>query len=134
MKATASNAQSLALRLLPDEYAVCRMDPEARPVVKPAGPDTFCSISHAPGEISIICPVDMVPEGSLMEGGWRCLMVRGPLDLNMIGVLRSLSQALSGAGISLLVQSTYDTDFVFVREPDLKSSITALSGAGFSIK
>ncbi|NCC26355.1 MAG: ACT domain-containing protein [Deltaproteobacteria bacterium] len=126
--------EALGVRVLPGRYTVCRLGEGERPDMAPADGQAFVSVSWGSGETSVICPEGMVPDGSLVEEGWRCLMVEGPLSFNMVGVLRNLSQALAGAGISLLAQSTFDTDYILVREADLDSSVEALVNAGFDVQ
>ena len=65
-----------------------------------------------------------------VEAGWRCIQVVGPLDLSLVGILASLAAALAEAGVSLFVISTYDTDYVLVKEGDLALARQALEGAG----
>jgi hypothetical protein len=67
-----------------------------------------------------------------VEGGWRALKVAGPLDFALTGVLASLAGPLAEAGISVFVVSTYDTDYVLIREVDLEAARAALVAAGHS--
>ena len=60
-------------------------------------------------------------------------MVRGPLDLSLTGVLASLAAPLAGAGIGLFAVSTYDTDYLLVREVDLDRAVHTLQQAGHRI-
>jgi hypothetical protein len=56
--------------------------------------------------------------------------VRGPLDFNLTGVLAGLATPLATAGISIFAVSTYDTDYVLVRNDDLDVAVRALREAG----
>ena len=67
-----------------------------------------------------------MPGGVVCEKGWTCLEVKGPLDFSMTGVLASLARPLAEAGIALFVISTYDTDYLLVKEHALTDSVTAL--------
>ena len=78
----------------------------------------FVSITRTDRELSIVCPGRLVPAGVRAEGGWRCFEVEGPLDFAMTGVLASLSGALSDAGITLFAISTFDTDYILVKDAD----------------
>jgi uncharacterized protein len=64
------------------------------------------------------------------ERGWRALVVRGPLDFALTGVLASLATPLAEAGVSIFALSTYDTDYVLVREAQLRDAVAALAAAG----
>jgi hypothetical protein len=93
----------------------------------------FFSVTRTPAELSAVCDVAAVPPAVKSEGPWSVLAVRGPLDLNMIGVLSGLAAPLAAAGISIFAVSTYDTDHVLVRNHDLERAIRILREAGHSI-
>lgn len=65
--------------------------------------------------------------------GWRARRVAGAIDLSVVGVLASLAEPLAHAGVSLFAVSTFDTDYLLVREYDLDRAIEALRGDGHSI-
>jgi enamine deaminase RidA (YjgF/YER057c/UK114 family) len=52
--------------------------------------------------------------------------VPGPIPFEVTGVLASLANPLAAAGISIFAVSTYDTDYVLVREDDLEAALAAL--------
>ena len=51
----------------------------------------------------------------------------------MTGVLAGLTAPLAAAGISIFAISTYDTDYLLVREDDLGRAVRALRAAGYDI-
>lgn len=119
----------LTFSLLPETFAVCRLDPSA-PVPGWALGAGFTSVTHTPDELSILCPGDRVPPGVPTEAGWRGLKVEGPFDFSVTGVLASLATPLADAGISVFVVCTYDTDYLFVKEQDLDGALATLAGEG----
>jgi hypothetical protein len=124
------------LDLLPEEYAVCRL-PAGTPLPTSlaGGPDdkSVISVTWAPDELSIICPVDRVPSAATVESPWRCLRVVGPLDLALTGVLASLLGPLAEARVNIVTFSTYDTDYVLVPTVRLTAAVAALTAAGHRI-
>jgi hypothetical protein len=122
---------ALRLRVAPDRLSVCRLGPGER---LPAwvGGDVW-SVTRTAGELSVVCGASRVPGGVRAEGPWRALAVEGPLDFSTVGVLASLSGPLAAAGIPIFVMSTFDTDYLLVREPDLARSIETLRGAGHTV-
>ncbi|MGB9592214.1 MAG: ACT domain-containing protein, partial [Candidatus Kryptoniota bacterium] len=94
----------------------------------------FFSITHTPDEISIVASQNLIPEGALCEKGWRCLKVDGPLDFSLTGVLSSLANPLAQAGISIFALSTYETDYILVRQSDLEKALQTLRQEGFEVK
>jgi hypothetical protein len=68
------------------------------------------------------------------ERGWKCLKVEGYLDFSLTGILAALSSALAAAGVSIFVISTYDTDYILVKEKKLENAINALVSYGCIIQ
>src|SRR5215210_3261645 len=101
-------AVHLTIEPLLGAYAICRLRPED------TFPDwamhgAFVSVTRTPAEVSIVCEAAAVPAGIKAEGPWAALVVRGPLDFDLHGVLASLTAPLADAGISIFALSTYDT-------------------------
>jgi hypothetical protein len=122
----------LALTLLPDTFAVCRLDHDAL-VPAWASSGTFFSITRTADELSVVCSQSLVPDGVRCERGWRCLRVAGTMDFSMIGVVASLVTPLAEAGISVFVISTFDTDYLLVKENDLQRAKATLRSAGHTV-
>jgi uncharacterized protein len=125
-------SRHLSLTVLPGRYSVCRLD-AAAPVPPWAAQGTFFSFTRTVDEVSVVCKTDAVPPGIRATKGWRALAMRGPLDFDVVGILAELSGRLAEAAVSIFVISTYDTDYLFVREPDLTRSAAALREAGHSL-
>jgi uncharacterized protein len=124
----------LDLDVLPAEYAVCRLPAGSVLPAPPAGDDgAVISVTWAPGEISVICPADRVPEGAVVETPWRCLRVAGPLGLALTGVLASLVGPLAEARVNIIAFSTYDTDYLLVPAVRLGEAVSTLTAAGHRI-
>ncbi len=123
---------SLSLSLLPDSLAICRLDPDAG-VPDWAGGGQFLSVCRTQDELSIVCAEAGVPEGVRADRGWRCLKVAGPLDLALTGILASLANPLAEAHINIFAVSTYDTDYLLVKEENLARSIDVLTWAGHRV-
>jgi hypothetical protein len=122
----------MELTLHPDEHAVCRLtSPDALPQLAPV--DGLVSVTTTPGEVSLVCPIGLVPPDATAEPGWRLLTVAGPLEFDLVGILAELSTALAEAGVSLFAVSTYDTDHLLVKDVDLARAIVALTSRGHEI-
>jgi hypothetical protein len=124
-------SKPLDLRVLTDRFAVVRLDPGQD---EPAwvGGEVTC-VARTPGELSILCAEDRVPDGLRTNSGWRCLEVAGPLDFSEVGILSSLSSVLAEAAISVFVFSTFDTDYLLVQSDRLDPTIAAFEQAGHRI-
>jgi hypothetical protein len=123
------NRTNLTLSLLPDNYSICRLEPAADiPPWALAG--NFFSITRTEEELSLVCSQEVVPDGVLCEKGWRCIMVVGPLDFSLTGILASLTASLAEVGISVFAISTFDTDYLLVKADNLKRAVLKLQEAG----
>lgn len=123
---------ALVLTPLNGRLAICQLDPGARfPAWATQG--AFWSITRTAGELSIVCAEESVPPGVTCQPGWRGLQVAGPLDFSLTGVLASLAAPLAEAGVSIFAISTYDTDFLLVREEQLEVAVDVLRRAGHTV-
>ena len=120
---------SLTLSLLPGTFTICRLDLEAIiPDWAKAG--GFFSITRTDDELSIVCAGAKVPEGVKADRGWRCFKVEGPLDLSLTGVLASLANPLAEARINIFALSTFDTDYLLVKEEKVTQAAEVLTRVG----
>ncbi len=123
----------LDLVLLPDDYAVCRLDAgTALPVGLKAGAGVL-SVTWSPSETSIICTTDQAPSTGIVNTPWRCLRVMGPVNLALTGILASLVNPLAEARVNIFAFSTHDTDYVLIPSVRLGEALSALSAAGHRI-
>jgi hypothetical protein len=123
---------ALELAILPGVFAVCRFAHDA-PLPAWAGESDVVSITRTPEELSVVCEQRLVPSRAQCERDWRCLKVKGPLDLSLIGVLASLAAPLAQAGIPIFALSTFDTDYLLVKSQNLQKAARALRQAGHRI-
>ena len=123
----------LTVTLLPESFAICHLDPSGG-IPAWAAKGEFFSITRTPGEVSVIVSQMSVPEGTQQDSGWRCFRVEGPLPLSEIGVLASLAAPLSQASVSLFALSTYDTDYLMVKEDAVERAKRAFVGSGHVVR
>jgi len=121
-----------SLTVLPDVYAVCRLDAAAK-IPAWALTGSFSSVTRTRDELSIVCSQEVVPEGVEAVKGWRSLKVEGKLPFNLVGVLSSLTSTLAQVDISIFAVSTYDTDYLFLKATDMEKGVAALRNAGHEV-
>lgn len=93
----------------------------------------FSCIVRTPGETSIVTAENLVPpdlEGIAVEGGWVAFELEGPFPFAMTGVLASFIHPLAKASVPVFAISTFDTDYVLIKNENLKQALTALGEAG----
>jgi hypothetical protein len=79
-----------------------------------------------PGKLAIC----RLPAGARVQVGWRGFRVAGVLDFGLTGVLAGLTTPIATAGVSVFALSTFDTDYVLVREADWARARSVLEKAG----
>ncbi len=115
----------IKLKSLADRYGLCRLGPnEAVPGWAQYG--EFQSITRTPEELSILCPEENIPAELQCERGWVALKLGGPFEFTEIGILSGILAPLAQAGISILAVSTFDTDYVLIKEKKLTAAREAL--------
>ena len=127
-----SQRPRLPLELLSDTLAVCRLAADAPVPSWVVAPGRFVTITRTADELSITAPQARVPGDIQCERDYRALRVKGPLPLNLIGILASIAEPLAEAGLSIFAISTFDTDYVLVKARDLEA-VTALDRAGHQV-
>lgn len=126
------SSRALDLEVLPWRLAVCRLDPGAEPPAQALAGE-FYAIARTPDELSVVCMEDSAPDLDEVEKDWSCLRVAAHLEFDEIGVLSSLAEPLAAAEISLFAVSTWNTDYLLVKEDDLEDAVKALADAGHRI-
>ena len=122
----------LILSILPETLAICRLEKDS-PIPEWVLTASFFSITRTDRELSIVCTQLNIPEGVKHEDGWRCLKVEDTLDFSLTGVIASLTMPLAFEGVSVFVLSTYDTDYLLVRERSLEKAASILSQNGHRV-
>ncbi|HMP57742.1 MAG TPA: ACT domain-containing protein, partial [Gemmatales bacterium] len=92
------------------------------------------SVTRTADELSVVCRQEAVPEGVVCERGWRCLRVAGSMPFTLVGVLASLTTPVARAGVGVFAFSTFDTDYLLVKEADFTKAVVALRAAGHVVE
>jgi hypothetical protein len=121
----------MRLQILPANLTVCRLGP--RDPIPDWATGHFFSITRTADELSIVCDSQAVAEGVRAETDWRALKVEGPLDFALTGILVSIASPLAATGIAIFAVSTFDTDYILVKNDKLERAIGALRAAGHEV-
>jgi len=122
----------LALTLLQSKLAVCQLAAAAQ-IPDWAYTGQFSAIVKTQEELSLVCEQNLVPAQIKAERNWRAFKVQGPLEFTQVGVLAALAQPLAQAGVSIFAISTFDTDYVLVKEQSLDQAVRVLRQSGFTV-
>lgn len=84
-------------------------------------------VSVTEDEISLVCHEREVPDNAIRkETGWIAYRVAGQLDFALTGILARLTSALADVNVPVCAVSTFDTDYLMVRETDQPRAEAAL--------
>jgi len=124
--------KSFIISVLKDDYVVCRLNAfDGVPIGMLDHP--LSSITRTAEELSIICPASYAPENSDCEENWKCFKIHGPLPINEVGIISTLTSQLASADISVFVLSTYETDYILIKKMNLEKAVKLLSVNGHQI-
>jgi hypothetical protein len=96
--------------------------------------DEFVFVGKTDEEISLVCATECAPENCVSRAdGWRAFRIQGVLDFSLIGILSKISTVLAENGVGIFAISTYNTDYVLVREDQFDRALEALSRSGYGV-
>ena len=84
-------------------------------------------------EVTLILSEKLAEPYSKKENGWRYLKVKGIFDFGQIGILSSILNPLADGGISILTFSTFNTDYIMIKDNMFERSIEILQENGYTI-
>jgi len=120
----------MTLELLPDSFSVCQLKNLEK--IDWTLPVYF--LARTPDEISWVGPSSAVPENcTKREDGWRALRVCGTLDFSLVGILSHLTSILARHAIPVFALSTYDTDYLLIKQEFLSQALSAFSTEKISL-
>lgn len=94
----------------------------------------FCFIGKTNCENSLVCATDNVPSNTTeREDGWRAFRIVGTLDFSLIEILSKISTILANEKIGIFVISTFNTDYILVKENNFEKSLTILERNDYTI-
>jgi hypothetical protein len=123
---------TLSLTLLEGTFAVHRLDPGAE-IPRQALRNPFFAITHTDEELSLVLPETVMIKSDRADTGWACFKVQGPLDFGLVGILAGISSVLAKAGIAIFAISTFDTDYILVKQEQVEAAKEALIATGHEV-
>ena len=120
----------MKLKALPDAFTVCKLaDASAIDLSQ-----DFFFLSRTDEELSLVCRTEAVPANTTdRDDGWRGFRIEGVLDFSLIGILSKISAILAENGIGIFAVSTYNTDYILVKEANFGRALRALAEAGYTV-
>lgn len=116
------------VRVMPGRYAVvrCADVPDSR--------DCFM-VARDADETTAIAEESKLPALPALatQKGYRLVAIEVAAPFQAVGFLSTVTGALAGAGLDILVVSTYSKDYLLLKEESVAEGLQALAEAGFPV-
>lgn len=123
---------NLTLTLLAENFTIHRLTSNSEiPSQVFAAP--FYFIGKTIDELSLVLPQNITIASDKADLNWCALKVEGPLDFSLTGILSNIANILADNKISIFAISTFDTDYILVKEEKVTSAISALKSNGYQV-
>lgn len=94
----------------------------------------YSFIAKTEEERSLVCITKEVPSNVIRrDDGWKAFCVQGVLDFSLIGILSKISTILAERGISIFAVSTYNTDYILIKDTNYEKALEVLKSSGYEI-
>lgn len=122
-----------SLRLHPGQMTFARLDGgsplpdwanDARPL---------SSVTWYEGQMSVLAPVEVVPDDVDRFGPWRAFEVEGGVDVLLTGVLHGIISPLAASHIAVTTECTYYTTWILVPENQAQSAVNIWRAHGYPV-
>ena len=118
----------LNMKLLPGVYSVIQVKDISNINFEKFG-ESFFNLCITDDEVSVLLNEEyseLIDKKINEEKGFKCLKIEGVLNFGEIGIIAKISRILAKEEISIFVVSTYNTDYVLVKENKIAHAIHVL--------
>lgn len=120
----------MELKKIDYDFTVCKVESENDLDLT----KEFYFVGKTDEEISLVCISEDVPENTTeREDGWKAFRIEGVLDFSLIGILSKISRILADNQIGIFVVSTFNTDYVLVKEENFERALNLLKENAYKI-
>ncbi|MCD7854717.1 MAG: ACT domain-containing protein [Clostridiales bacterium] len=117
---------NLKLKVIEGSFSICKVNNINDIDLK----NEFTFVSVTDEEISLVCKTECIEENDIetaeRDDGWKAFRIEGVLDFSLLGIIAHISKILAENKIGIFVVSTYNTDYIFVKENNFDKAIKVL--------
>ena len=118
------------LKVIDNEFSVCKVEDYSQVDLN----EEFVFAGHTDEELSLVCPTSLVPDNTTeCNDGWKAFRIEGVLDFSLVGILSRISTCLADNSIGIFAISTFNTDYILIKDGDFEKAIEVLELAGYTI-
>ena len=119
------------IKVIDKEFAVCKIND----VTEVTFNDEFCFVGKTDEEVSLVCSSEFVPKNTIVcDSGWRAFRIEGILDFSLTGILARAADILANAKIPIFAVSTYNTDYILIKNEFFQKALDVLKENNYVIK
>lgn len=119
------------IKVIDKEFAVCKIND----VTEVNFNDEFCFVGKTDEELSLVCSSEFVPKNTIVcDSGWRAFRIEGILDFSLAGILVRAADILANAKIPIFAVSTYNTDYILIKNEFFQKALDVLKENDYVIK
>lgn len=120
----------MEIKLIDHRFSVCKVNSFDKTLLE----DEFCFIGKTDEELSLVCLTEHAPsDAAEREDGWKAMRIQGILDFSLIGILAPIAKILADNKIGIFAVSTYNTDYILVKEESFIKAADVLESAGYTM-
>ncbi len=120
----------MELKIIDKSFSVCKVKDYSMINIE----NEFCFTGKTDEENSLVCAAENVPENvTERDDGWKAFRIQGILDFSLIGILSNISSVLAENKIGLFAVSTYNTDYIFIKEENFDKALALLQSDGYTV-
>ena len=111
------------IKVIDKEFAVCKIND----VTEVNFNDEFCFVGKTDEELSLVCSSEFVPKNTIVcDSGWRAFRIEG--------ILERAADILANAKIPIFAVSTYNTDYILIKNEFFQKALDVLKENNYVIK
>ena len=122
--------KKMEIKKIDCDFSVCKVEDYSQVNLDA----NYCFIGQTDEEKSLVCCTEHVPGNATEQNhGWKAFRIQGVLDFSLIGILSKISTLLADNRIGIFAISTYNTDYILVKEENFDKALQVLAEAGYQI-
>ena len=119
------------IKVIDKEFAVCKIND----ITEVNFNDKFCFVGKTDDELSLVCSSEFIPKNTIVcDSGWRAFRIEGILDFSLTGILARAADILANAKIPIFAVSTYNTDYILIKNEFFQKALDVLKENNYVIK
>jgi len=114
-------------------FGICRLPADSALPPWAEKPSGFSAVTRTRDELSVVTELENIPPEHTNRDRWTCFKLQGPFAFSEVGILASFVQPLAAAEIPIFAVSTFDTDYILVRQENTDAALQVLREAGHQL-